>query len=546
MREMKELLYTSVSRRAFLSAIAAAMATIDWSKIEALAARVGPKSDYPVLVIGAGLGGLTAGTYLAKNGFPVTVIEQHRIPGGYATSFDRAAGKFTFEVSLHATTGIAELLEECGIKDEVEVISLPELCRIITPDYDLIWPQKDPQGITRILSDKFPKEAKGIRTFMDQIVNIIQEAIKPFDEKSTLDKILFWYTHPIMWSMRNQTLAELFSRHIEDPKLKAILSVYRGCYGLPPSKLSAFLYTVAMGSYVLTGAEYIKYRSQNLSSALMHAVEKHGGQIILGIEAKKIMTKNGNVVGVRTADGKTYTARAVISNASAPATFEKMLLPGVVPNKYMAKLRTYRPSLSTFIVWLGLNQDIRGKIKGYEIFVCDGYDQEADYKACLGADVSKAPFSVTLYDNAYPGYSKPGKSSVTIMTFCGYEPWKRFEADYFAGRKKAYQKEKERIIQILINRAESCLIPGLRSMIDVIDAATPLTNVRYTKNPGGAILGYENSLDNCFINRISNQTPVKGLYLAGAWGNPGGGFMAVMRSGRSTFKALMEDWGRET
>lgn len=546
MKEMKELFGKSVTRRTFLRAVAAGMATIDWSKIEALAARVGPKSDYPVIVIGAGLGGLTAATYLARNGFPVTLIEQHDIPGGYATSFDRAAGKYTFEVSLHATGGIAKFLEECGVKDKVELIRLPELCRVITPDYDLIWPQKHPEGIIRVLSEKFPQEAKGIRSTIGQMVDIIQEAKKPFDEKSFLSKILFWYTHPIMWSMRNQTLAQVLDKHVKDPKLKAILSVFWGYYGLPPSKLSGFLYTIAMGSYILAGAEYIRRRSQDLSNALMHTIEKHGGQVILGTEAKNILTKDGNVVGVRTDDGKTYTARAVISNASAPATFEKMLPPGAVPDNYMAKLRTYRPSLSTFVVWLGLNKEIRGKIKGYEIFVCDGYDPEAEYRASLAADASKASFGIAVYDNIYPGYSKPGKSSVTLTMICGYEPWKRFETDYFAGRKKAYQKEKDRITQILIERAEARVIPGLRSMIEVMDAATPLTNVRYTKNPEGAIVGYEWSMNNAFMNRIKNQTPVKGLYLASAWGNPGGGFSGVMRGGQSTFKALMEDWGHKT
>jgi len=546
MKEIKELFDKPVSRRNFLIAIAAGMATVDWTKIEALAAKVGPKSDYPVIVIGAGLGGLTAATYLARNSFPVTLIEQHDIPGGYATSFDRGAGKFTFEVSLHATAGIAQILEECGVKDKVELIRLPELCRIITPDYDLIWPQKDPEGIIRILSEKFPQEAKGIRSAIGQMVDIIQEAKKPFDEKSFLSKILFWYTHPIMWSMRNQTLAQVLDKHIKDPKLKAILSVFWAYYGLPPSKLSGFLYTIAMGSYILAGAEYIRRRSQDLSNALMDTIEKHGGRVILRTEAKNILTKDGNVVGVRTADSKTYTARAVISNANAPATFEKMLPPGAVPDNYMAKLRTYQPSVSSFVVWLGLKKEIRGKIKGYEIFVGSGYDPEADYKASLAADASKASFGVAVYDNVYPGYSKPGKSSVTLTMMCGYEPWKRFETDYFAGRKKAYQKEKDRITQILIERAEARVIPGLRSMIEVMDAATPLTNVRYTKNPKGAILGYEWSMNNAFMNRIKNQTPVKGLYLASAWGNPGGGFSGVMRGGQSTFKALMEDWGHKT
>jgi prolycopene isomerase len=127
----------------------------------------------------------------------------------------------------------------------------------------------------------------------------------------------------------------------------------------------------------------------------------------------------------------------------------------------------------------------------------------------------------------------------------GYDPWKKFEVDYFAGRKDAYQREKDRIANILIERVEARVIPGLKSMIEVMDAATPLTLQRYTKNPGGAAMGYITSMDNYGVTRIKNRTPIKGLYLASAWGNPGGGTTMVFRSGQSAFKDLMEDWGRK-
>ena len=80
----------SISRRSFLtvSAMTAVTLALDWHRISAYAAKMGPKSDYPTVVIGAGLGGLVCGAYLAKQGIPVTVVEQHSIPGGYATSFD--------------------------------------------------------------------------------------------------------------------------------------------------------------------------------------------------------------------------------------------------------------------------------------------------------------------------------------------------------------------------------------------------------------------------------------------------------------------------
>jgi prolycopene isomerase len=85
-------------------------------------------------------------------------------------------------------------------------------------------------------------------------------------------------------------------------------------------------------------------------------------------------------------------------------------------------------------------------------------------------------------------------------------------------------------MKTLIERAEKHLFPGLRDMIAVREAATPLTNVRYTRNTAGAIYGFEQSMSNTFINRISNRTPVPRLYLDGAWGEPGGGIAAVMLS----------------
>ena len=542
MKEIKDFFGKSVSRRSLLAAMAAGMAaaTMDWTKIKTLAATVEPKSEYPVVVIGAGMGGLTAAAYLARNGFPVTVIEQHDVPGGYVTSFDRAGGAFHFEVSPHYTVGVAQYLEECGIKDKIELVKLPEFLRVVTPDYDLIFPQQNPKEIVSILSEKFPQETEGIRGFMGHLTNLLQELRKPIDPKTISS------THPIMWSISNQTAAQLLDKYFKDEKLKAVLAAFGPGLGMPPSRYPNLFYSVATAAYMILGKETVKPHPQDLSDAFMHAIENHGGRVILKTEVESILTKDGAAIGVRTADGKTYTARAVISNASAPATFEKMLSPGVVPDNYMSKLRTYRPSLSSFKVWLGLNQELRGKIKGYHISVLGDYDIEASSKASLAAEASKANFVIFIYDNLYPGYSKPGKSSVSLIMYSGYGPWKRFEADYFSGRKEGYQKEKERIAQILIDRAEALVIPGLRSMTEVMDAATPLTNVRYTKNHEGAIVGYENSMDNSGMNRIKNRTPIKGLYLAGHWGDPGGGFATVIRSGQNTFKMMMEDWGHKT
>ena len=91
--------HRNLTRRKFIKTLVAASsaAAVDWSGLGALAGQIRNKKNFPIVVIGSGLGGLVSAAYLAKYGFRVTLLEQHSIPGGYATSFDRE--DFTFDVS---------------------------------------------------------------------------------------------------------------------------------------------------------------------------------------------------------------------------------------------------------------------------------------------------------------------------------------------------------------------------------------------------------------------------------------------------------------
>ena len=542
------MLNKKISRRSFLtiSAMTAASIALDWAKISAYASKMGPKSDYPTVVIGAGLGGLCCAAYLARQGIPVTVVEQHTIPGGYATSFDRAGGKFTFEVSLHGTSinnnAGARMLENLGVLERLQLVELPEIYRLKTPDLDISVPQKDHEAYIRLLATHFPAEAEGIREFVEEMIGIAEEADR-LHRKGSFFKLIFPLQYRKMWNVRKKTLEDLMNEYVKTPALKDALAALWGYYGLPPSKLSGFYYAVATGGYLRNGSYYVKERSQDLSYALADVIENSGGKILYETSAEKIVVKYKKVTGVAISGGKVLPARAVVSNASALSTFKNMLPSDVVPADYLKKLKGYRPSLSSFIVWLGLNRELRGKIKGSGIYVSSGRGSEVDYQFCLKGEVAKGSFSVSIYDNIFEGYSRPGTSTLMLLFLCGYEAWRNYESDYREGRKEAYNKEKERWTNILIRRAEEHVIPGLSAMIEEKEAATPLTNWRFTRNPEGAIYGFEQSMDNAYMNRIENRTPVKGLYLASAWGNPGGGFTGALRGGESAFEKIMEDWG---
>jgi prolycopene isomerase len=214
------------------------------------------------------------------------------------------------------------------------------------------------------------------------------------------------------------------------------------------------------------------------------------------------------------------------------------------PADYLARLDANDVSLSSFQVFLGLGEDLVGKhgVTDSEIFYETGYDADAAYRAMLAADIENCGFGLTLYDNLYEGYSPKGKNTVNIISLQGFDHWKRYEDAYERGEKTEYNKEKARMADVLIGRVEDRFLPGLSDAIEVKEIGTPLTNLRYTRNTRGAIYGFDQTLNNSGPTRLGHKTPVRNLYLAGAWTRPGHGYSAVLWSGLSCFGEIMNEW----
>jgi phytoene dehydrogenase-like protein len=499
--------------------------------------------DYPVVVIGSGIGGLASAVYLSKAGFPVTVIEQHHVPGGYATAFKR--GDFNFDVSLHFFSGVPEdIYQELGLEGKVERIPLDITRRLIKKDNDSAFLKLSPEQLITTLIERYPNENDGIRSYFEFCFAVYDE-ITRFGKKMETSSIFLPsmpLQYPKMWSLRNISLSDLLNKYTKDPMLiKSLSRAHLLVMGLPPSQLSGFWGAAYTGSMDKFQDYYFKSRSQDLSNGLASVIKDNKGVLVYNKTVNKILTDKNRVTGVQTDDGKVYPAKIVVSNANAPDTFGKFLSDNKKAQKYMKQLSQYKPSISTFLIWLGLKNEYRGK--GYEqgIYIDSGYDIETDFKNYLACNAEESSISITLYDNYYKGYSKPGTSTLTIFMESGYEPWRRFEKDYFAGNKEEYNREKMRIAQILIKKVEEKAIPGLSSMIQVMEAATPLTNMRYTKNPEGAIYGYPPSTNNAFTNRIKNTTPIDGLYLSSGWGYIHGSYYGGIMNGRDVYRLVMKD-----
>jgi phytoene dehydrogenase-like protein len=538
--------FPKMNRRVFLkvSALWSAAAALSAAPPRSWAAVKGAGNGYDAIVIGAGLGGLCCAGYLAKHGFKVLVLDQHDRPGGYATTFSRDGGRFTFDVSLHQmalTDSTRKILNDLEVMKRVQFVTGANLFRMIGDNVDITCPAKSPQAFQDALIERFPREKEGIKGFVTEMLGLNDEVERFFQEPdlSLVGKMTFPMRYPRMWAARKKSLADYLDRHASDPWLRATLSVFFDYYGLPPSKLSGFYYLNATAGLLKYGGSYPIGGSQALSDALADFIQSKGGDVQMGTRVAEVLMDSNGVNGILSGDGKVAKGKAVIANCSAPNLLAKMIPAASVPADFLKSVGRLKPSISSFVVWLALNRDVTAQVKDSHIFLCSEPDAEKAYTYGLAADADKANLAVCVYNNLYKDYSPPGTTVLSVTLISGYEPWKAFEQDYREGRKAAYHEKKNAVTQTIIRRVEEKLLPGLSKMIAVQEAGTPLTNIRYTSNTEGAIYGFEQSLDNSFMSRISNRTPMKGLYLASAWGEPGGGFQGVLIAGRKTFGMLM-------
>jgi phytoene dehydrogenase-like protein len=544
------MLKEKVIRRDFLKTVLAGIPALalDWDSFpRGDTSRTG-KEEWDAVIIGSGLGGLSCAAAFARQGFKALVLEQHIVPGGYATTFKRPGG-FVFDVSLHSTTveernGALNLIPGFPEITDVEFVPHRVLYRAIFPEHDIRVPAKNVEEYVKILTGHFPDEKTGIEGLFQAMGGLAEEINRYSNAGGNIDYSTFPKDYPYLFKAAGHTWGEFQDSFIKNPKLKAIVSSLWGYFGLPPSRLSCYYYALPLIGYLSQGGHYPVGKSQKISDALAKFITDRGGKVLLRTKVNAILVKDHAAYGVRTADGTEYLGKVIVSNANAHDTFHAMMEEKEYLKDYLARMDGYSVSLSCFQVFLGLKKDLIKEtgVTDSEIFSDPGYDLEASYAASLNADMDDPGFGLALYDNLYKGYSPEGKNTINILTLQGYEPWKKYEADYFAGRKDAYRREKQRMANALIHAVEERVLPGLSEAIEVLEIGTPLTNLRYTGNTRGAIYGWDQTVNNSGPSRLPHRTPIRNLYLAGAWTSPGHGYGAVIPSGLECFGEIMREW----
>ena len=465
---------------------------------------------YDIIIIGSGLGGLTAGAKLSREGKRVLLIEQHDRVGGYATTFDR--GDFILEVGLHEMVGPSpgdmetKIFNDLEVFNDISFIRIPEFYRFINGRFDVTIPH-NPKVAAEKLSVLFPGETEGINAYFSQILKPRKKATE--NEPPDI------------------SLGAFLDSIIRNDDLKLILLGNLGYFHDDPYSLSLAYYSSAQGSYFTGGASFIKGGSQKLSDHLADYITNHGGEVILNHVVTGIKTANHKVTGVyykRKSDFGTghieASADEVIANTAMPNV--AALLPEEFGSELKNELRHQQTGASLLTLYLGFNKPLKeiGN-KHYSTFIYDGTvkSQKGILKNNL-EDFASRNFTFIDYSQVDSGLAPFGKSVGAICCIDYLKDWENLD-------RKAYIAKKERVASVFIKRLEK-LVPGIKNFIEYYEVGTPSTLKRYTRNPGGAVYGFAQTPSRKVID--TSRLP-DNLHFASAWGKTGGGFSGAIYGG---------------
>uniref|UniRef100_A0AAY4CLG2 Amine oxidase domain-containing protein n=1 Tax=Denticeps clupeoides TaxID=299321 RepID=A0AAY4CLG2_9TELE len=497
------------------------------------------------IVIGSGIGGLTAAAVLAKAGKKVLVLEQHDQAGGCCHTYIEKG--FEFDVGLHY---IGQMHENSLLRIAMDQITEGQMQFVkLEQHFDTITIGSGEErreytiysGKTEMeahLKKQFPNDTKAIEEFF-KFMKV--SASEKTHYLATLKLIPQWLALFLLKSGIAHLASSIF-RHsgysalelanslTSNKDLHIIFSYF--FYGVPPRDSSSVINALLLHHYK-RGAYYPRGGGSEIPFHIIPVIQKSGGNVLVRAHVSRVLVdKDGAACGVAVRKGQEEVevkAPVVISNCGIFNTLRKFLPPEIhTKPEVQDRLNMMKHGKGSFLVFSGFNatqEELGIGSTNLWLFKSNDMDDMMDTFFSLSKD--EAPDNIPMMFITFPSAKDPtskirhpGKSCMTILAMVNYEWFEEWKDMTVRKRGDDYMEYKMRFANKLFDWA--CLhFPKLRDKVaqsHANDVATPLTNVHYLGAQRGAMYSSEHNLDRFHAEAIARNrcsTPVKNLYISG-------------------------------
>jgi phytoene dehydrogenase-like protein len=489
-----------------------------------------------LIIIGAGIAGLSAGCYAQMNGFNSQIFELHDLPGGLCTAWERK--DYIFDGCIHYLFGSGkgqpfhQMWKELGAVEGRQFVNHSEYQRL-TDGANTLIVHADPDLLQQHMEEISPDDSRLIRSFCDGIRKFMTFDISAMYEKpKQLMGIMDWWNFglktmpflPVMmrWAM---TSSREFASKFSSPFLqKAIAHMFS--WEEAPVMMGMMLL-----AYLHKGnAGFPAGASLEFARAIEKRYRELGGTIHYKSQVEKILTENRRATGVRLYNDEIHHADYVVSAVDGRGTIFDMLGGEYVNRKIKRMYDGHLPTYQMCQVSLGINRDFSDQPHWITYLL--------DNPIVL---TGEERFEIGIKNYCFdPSLAPGGKSVVELMIRTHYEYWQRIYG------RRIYDSEQSQVSDVVIDFLEK-VYPGIRKDIEFVDEATPLSYERYTGNWMGATTGWLLTKQTVpmMIAGISKTLPgLDRFYLAGHWVEPGGTVSLAAASGKNAIQLICSDLGK--
>ena len=484
------------------------------------------KNTYDTIIVGAGVGGLSAAICLGREGQKVLVLEQHDVPGGWCHSFYLNGYRFTPGVHyvglLEKGQSTSELYEGLGIANDIAFYKMNpkgfEHCWIEDERFD--YPSNF-EDFRAALIARFPHEKKGINKYLTLVKNVGRQL-------QLIPKVRgFWQHLTIPFRTKHMgkyspfSLKRVINWHVKDPLLQSILNVQFGDHGLPPSKASFVMHAAIMDHYS-SGGFYPMGGGGAIVKAMTNKIKSYNGKVKTSTSVKRILIegdKKKKAVGVELESGEQIFANRVISNADPGITYFNLIGKEHLSNKILKKLNKTTYSCTSIMLFLTVDMDVKkAGLDSGNIWLLSNKNFDAIYNDMQNEDILQGEEFAGMFISCTTlkdPISFDGRyHTLEAITYINYEAFAAFK-DEKEERSEAYLQFKEQIIQKFLRSLEK-VVPGITASIVHKELGTPITNEFYINTTDGNVYGTEKSLKHIGPFAYKIKSEIENFYLCGA------------------------------